>query len=233
MNSTEMWGKAPSKRQSIPCCTMWGKPIYWWEPQISIVMVNLIAWESTWKISGWSPILESLWISWENPHLRTFQATGLGGFHLITLRRHPRNTFVHFQGERKNKFPFAFWWFSTSPHEFQFRSYLDRHCLGILFSNKAFPKRVLGLAWRGDPSKHSGICQKRQAGSGANLNSLFITLRTSNMERIPLQMGILNLLHEILHAFGARHDPKGTTPSYYYLFLRSQKFLISFRQSKT
>ena len=71
---------------------------------------------------------------------------------------------------------------------------------------------MLGLAWRGDPSKHSGICQKRQAGSGANLNSLFITLRTSNMERIPLQMGILNLLHEILHAFGARHDPKGTTP---------------------
>ena len=96
-----------------------------------------------------------------------------------------------------------------SSHEFQFRSYLDRHCLGILFSNKSFPKRVLGLAWRGDPSKHSGICQKRQSGSGANLNSLFITLRTSNMERIPLQMGILNLLHEILHAFGASHDPKG------------------------
>ena len=55
----------------------------------------------------------------------------------------------------------------------------------------------------------SGICQKRQPGSGANLNSLFITLRTSSMERIPLQMGILNLLHEILHAFGASHDPKG------------------------
>ena len=29
------------------------------------------------------------------------------------------------------------------------------------------------------------------------------------MERIPLRMGILNLLHEILHAFGASHDPKG------------------------
>jgi len=99
----------------------------------------------------------------------------------------------------------------TTPEEYIrtfSRSYLDRHCLGILFSNKSFPKRVLGLAWRGDPSKHSGICQKRQSGSGANLNSLFITLRTSNMERIPLQMGILNLLHEILHAFGASHDPK-------------------------
>ena len=60
-----------------------------------------------------------------------------------------------------------------------------------------------------DPSllKGSGICQKRQ--SGLNLNSLFITLRTQDMERIPLRMGILNLLHEILHAFGAGHDPKG------------------------
>ena len=89
------------------------------------------------------------------------------------------------------------------------RTFLDRHCLGILFSNKVFPKRVLGLAWRGDPSKNSGICQKRQPGIGVNLNSLFITLRTETMERIPLQMGILNLLHEILHAFGASHDPKG------------------------
>ena len=53
----------------------------------------------------------------------------------------------------------------------------------------------------------SGICQKRQ--NGVNLNSLFITLRTDTMERIPLRMGILNLLHEILHAFGASHDPKG------------------------
>ena len=32
------------------------------------------------------------------------------------------------------------------------------------------------------------------------------------MERIPLRMGILNLLHEILHAFGASHDPKGVLP---------------------
>ena len=29
------------------------------------------------------------------------------------------------------------------------------------------------------------------------------------MERIPLRMGVLNLLHELLHAFGAGHDPKG------------------------
>ena len=95
------------------------------------------------------------------------------------------------------------------------RTFLDRHCLGILFSNKAFPKRVLGLAWRGDPTKNSGICQKRQPGTGVNLNSLFITLRTENMERIPLRMGILNLLHEILHAFGASHDPKGKYNAHY------------------
>ena len=61
---------------------------------------------------------------------------------------------------------------------FYSRTFLDRHCLGILFSNKAFPRRVLGLAWRGDPAKKSGICQKRQSGTGVNLNSLFITLRT-------------------------------------------------------
>ena len=87
------------------------------------------------------------------------------------------------------------------------RSYLDQHCLGILFSNKSFPKRVLGLAWRGEAAKSSGICQKRR--DGFNLNSLFITLRTETMERIPLRMGVLNLLHELLHAFGAGHDPKG------------------------
>lgn len=84
---------------------------------------------------------------------------------------------------------------------------MDQHCLGILFSNKSFPKRVLGLAWRGEAAKSSGICQKRR--DGFNLNSLFITLRTETMERIPLRMGVLNLLHELLHAFGAGHDPKG------------------------
>jgi hypothetical protein len=43
-----------------------------------------------------------------------------------------------------------------------YRSHLDGHCLGVLFSNKAFPSRVLGLAWKGDPKKQSGICQKRR-----------------------------------------------------------------------
>ena len=41
------------------------------------------------------------------------------------------------------------------------RSHLDDHCLGILFSNRVFVDRILGLAWKGDPKKKSGICQKR------------------------------------------------------------------------
>ena len=41
------------------------------------------------------------------------------------------------------------------------RSYLDDHCLGILFSNRIFVNRILGLAWKGDARKKSGICQKR------------------------------------------------------------------------
>ena len=77
-----------------------------------------------------------------------------------------------------------------------YRSHLDSHCLGVLFSNKAFPSRVLGLAWKGDPKKQSGICQKRRKevhlknykdSSDLNLNSLFITLRTKSMQRIPLR----------------------------------------------
>ena len=75
-------------------------------------------------------------------------------------------------------------------------SHLDSHCLGILFSNKAFPSRVLGLAWKGDPKKQSGICQKRRKdvhlknykdSTDLNLNSLFITLRTKSIQRIPLR----------------------------------------------
>jgi hypothetical protein len=97
--------------------------------------------------------------------------------------------------------------------------------LGILFSNKAFPKRVLGLAWRGDPVQKSGICQKRESGFNVNLNSLFITLRTETMERIPLRMGILNLLHEILHTFGASHDPKGKNTFFLKNFKKFSKVL--------
>ena len=68
-----------------------------------------------------------------------------------------------------------------------------------------------------------------------NLNSLFVTLRfvdlnldldtpplynkiasylrTKNTKRIPLRMGVLNLVHELLHSFGASHDPRHCTPA--------------------
>lgn len=78
--------------------------------------------------------------------------------------------------------------------------------------SKVFSGKVLGLSWKGDVEKAGGICQKRvNVGSETapdmyNLNSLFITLSTKRTPRIPLRMGVLNLAHELLHSFGARHD---------------------------
>ena len=40
-----------------------------------------------------------------------------------------------------------------------------------------------------------------------SFNALFITLKSSQEERIPLRMGVLNLVHELMHSFGAKHDP--------------------------
>jgi len=83
------------------------------------------------------------------------------------------------------------------------RSRLDKHCLGILFSNKIFASRVLGLAWKGDPRKQSGICQKRRKDVAfknskdildLNLNTLFVTLRTKDMDRIPLRSELVIFL---------------------------------------
>ena len=56
----------------------------------------------------------------------------------------------------------------------------------------------------------AGICGTRtevSPGERRNLNSLFITMRTRHMRRIPLRMGVLNLAHEVLHSLGAEHDP--------------------------
>ena len=89
----------------------------------------------------------------------------------------------------------------------------DQHCLAVLFSSQVFSGKVLGLSWKGDTEKAGGICQRRvNVGSETspdmyNLNSLFITLKTKNTKRIPLRMGVLNLVHELLHSFGASHDP--------------------------
>ena len=94
-----------------------------------------------------------------------------------------------------------------SPHKYlnTFSHYqLDGYCLAILFSNKVFDGKVLGLSWRGNNETRAGICQTRTnvASEGQdpemlNLNSLFITMRTKHIKRIPLQMGVLNLAHEV------------------------------------
>ena len=94
----------------------------------------------------------------------------------------------------------------------------DQHCLAVLFSSKVFAGTVLGLSWKGDTQKAGGICQDRvnvgsaEAPEMYNLNSLFITLKTRNTRRIPLRMGVLNLAHELLHSFGASHDPHHCSP---------------------
>ena len=84
-----------------------------------------------------------------------------------------------------------------------FRYQLDGYCLAILFSSKVFQGKVLGLSWRANTATKSGVCQSR-TNVGTNLEpemrilySLFITMRTKHMKRIPLRMGVLNLAHEV------------------------------------
>ncbi|CAB4060651.1 ADAM10 [Lepeophtheirus salmonis] len=90
----------------------------------------------------------------------------------------------------------------------------DGFCLGILFTNRIFNELVLGLSWRGNPLTKGvgGICQSRVRMKSDNnaysFNALFISLKSSQEHRIPLRMGVLNLVHELLHSFGARHDPE-------------------------
>ena len=92
----------------------------------------------------------------------------------------------------------------------------DGFCLGVLFTNRAFEELVLGLSWRGNPDLDGvgGICQSRvriKSDSNAySFNALFITLKSSQEVRIPLRMGVLNLVHELMHSFGAKHDPEAT-----------------------
>ena len=99
------------------------------------------------------------------------------------------------------------------------RYQLDGFCLAVLFSSRVFPGKVLGLSWRGDSDKGGGICQTRtnvgtpEKPEMYNLNSLFITLKTKKSSRIPLRMGVLNFAHEIMHSFGASHDPESCTPT--------------------
>jgi len=87
------------------------------------------------------------------------------------------------------------------------------YCLGLLFTNRLFKDLVLGLSWRGNPKEGGvgGTCQERarykEDQKTYSFNSLFISMRSQQQDRIPLRMAILNLVHELMHAFGAKHDP--------------------------
>lgn len=90
------------------------------------------------------------------------------------------------------------------------------HCLGLLFTNRLFKDLVLGLAWRGNPAPGGvgGTCQERARysvdGKTYSFNCLFISMKSQQQSRIPLKMAVLNLVHELMHAFGAKHDPEET-----------------------
>ena len=45
-------------------------------------------------------------------------------------------------------------------------------------------------------------------GKTYSFNCLFISMKSLQQTRIPLRMAVLNLVHELMHAFGAQHDPE-------------------------
>ena len=51
------------------------------------------------------------------------------------------------------------------------------------------------------------FCATRTDENAYSFNAMFITLKSSQEKRIPLRMGVLNLVHELMHSFGAKHDP--------------------------
>ena len=68
----------------------------------------------------------------------------------------------------------------------------------------------------------TGQSRYKEDGKTYSFNSLFISMRSQQQDRIPLRMAILNLVHELMHAFGthsrlslisccwcagAKHDP--------------------------
>ena len=66
-------------------------------------------------------------------------------------------------------------------------------------------------------------------GKTYSFNCLFISMKSLQQTRIPLRMAVLNLVHELMHAFGAQHDPDKTerpecTPSD---SVESGRFLMS------
>ncbi|XP_023343181.1 disintegrin and metalloproteinase domain-containing protein 10 [Eurytemora carolleeae] len=105
----------------------------------------------------------------------------------------------------------------SQPEDFlkRFSRYnFDGYCLGALFTSRSFVDLVLGLAWRGTlvPDGVGGACQSRvRITSDVNpysFNALFVSLKSKQDQRIPIRMGVLNFVHEILHSLGAKHDPE-------------------------
>ena len=76
-----------------------------------------------------------------------------------------------------------------------------------MFTNRAFSELVLGLSWRGNPDAE-GVGGIKSDGKAYSFNALFISLKSSQEQRIQLQMVVLNLVHELMHSFGAKHDPE-------------------------
>ena len=81
-----------------------------------------------------------------------------------------------------------------------------------MFTNRAFSELVLGLSWRGNPGDAEGVGGIKSDGKAYSFNALFISLKSSQEQRIQLQMVVLNLVHELMHSFGAKHDPETCTP---------------------
>ncbi len=85
--------------------------------------------------------------------------------------------------------------------------------LNLLVPISLFTLHYEGLSWRGNPKPDGvgGICQSRvrikSDKNAYSFNALFISLKSSQEDRIPLRMGVLNLVHEMMHSFGAKHDP--------------------------
>ena len=107
----------------------------------------------------------------------------------------------------------------STPEDFlkQFSRYnFSKHCLAALFTNRIFADLVLGLSWRGNPVPGGvgGICQslsKYKVDSKIySFNCLFVSMSSQQQPRIPLRMAVLNLFHEVMHSFGAKHDPEAT-----------------------
>ena len=78
-----------------------------------------------------------------------------------------------------------------------------------MFTNRAVSELVLDLSLRGNPDLEGvgGVCIKTDS-KAYNFNAVFISLKSSQEQGIPLCMGALNLVHELMYSFEAKHDPE-------------------------